>query len=114
MWHRDNMESVISPPQITSLADALKGMEQIAAEQKKRLAAVCNSVFDYERERIFLGEPTQAELAQFATILKQLRALAEAIDVDWLVDRLTVSVQMLENPMSDEEADAFLAKHFPE
>jgi hypothetical protein len=108
------MESVISPPQVRSLADAVKGMEQIAAEQKKRLIAVCNSVFDYERERIFLGEPTDAELAQFATILKQLRGLAEAIDVDWLVDRLTFSIEMLENPITREEADAFLARYFPE
>src|SRR5437016_3783236 len=108
------MEDVVSAPQLRSLTGVAKGMEEIAAEQEKRLTAVCNSVFDYEKQRIFLGDPSEAEVKQFTAILKELRSLAEAIGVDWLVDRLSLSIRVFENPMTEAEADAFLAKHFPE
>lgn len=114
------METVISHTKLASLPDVEKRIRDFAAEEEQRLTALCSSIFDYEKEKIDLGDPSPEDEKQFIRVLKELKdtvrkaqcAYPQA-DLEWLVDRIEFSLASLENPMSQEEADAFLDKHFP-
>jgi hypothetical protein len=121
LWHGWLMESVISRGKMASLPDVLNGIRGFASDQEEKLIALCNSAFDYEREHIHLGNPTAEEEREFLEALKQLQAQVKLVgklspfsDLGWLARRIQLSIDLLENPMSEEEADRFLAKHFPE
>jgi hypothetical protein len=114
------MEYAISRPKLASLPDVLKVINDFDAEEAERLRVVCFSVFDYEQEHILLGNPSRDEVEQFiqglkdlqATVIRAQKAFPNA-RLGWLVDRIQFSLDGLENPMSEEEANAFLDKHFP-
>jgi hypothetical protein len=115
------MEIAVSRPKLGSLPDVVNGIHDFTKQEVERLTALCYSVFDYEKEHILLGDPTPEEIRQFTHALKDLRATVKRAGqtlstdgLDWLVDRIDFSLRSLENPMSAEEADRFLAKHFPE
>jgi hypothetical protein len=115
------MENVISRDKSVSLPDIEKGLEIFSEEQKKTLTDLCFAAFDYERDNITYVEPTPAQVEEYLRVLKQLRARVEMAaksdpksGVEWLVERIDLSIGSFENEMSAEEADAFLAKHFPD
>jgi hypothetical protein len=115
------MENVTLRGKSVSLPDVVKGIETFVAEQKKTLTDLCFAAFDYERDHLTYVEPTPAQVAEYLEVLKQLRTRVEATvkadpksDLQWLVQRIDLSIGSFENEMSAEEADAFLAKHFPD
>jgi hypothetical protein len=115
------MENVISRGKSVSLPDVVKGIETFAAEQKKTLTDLCFAAFDYERDYLTYVEPTPAQVEEYLGVLKQLRARVEMTiktepksDLHWLIQRIDLSIGTFENEMSEDEADAFLAKHFPD
>jgi|SRR4051812_15252184 uncharacterized protein YifE (UPF0438 family) len=114
------METVISQTKLASLPDVEKRIRDFATEEEQRLTALCFSIFDYEKEKIDLGDPTPEEEKQFIRVLKELKSTVQqaqsaypTANLEWLVDRIEFSLASLENPMSQEEADEFLDKHFP-
>jgi t-SNARE complex subunit (syntaxin) len=117
------MENVISRTKEGSLADVVKGMETFASEQTRKLLGLFKAMLAYEREKIHLGNPSAEEEKQFVEVAKQLREAAQVMmkwasrtdadELEWVVDRLKLSIEILENPMTEKEADEFLAKHFP-
>jgi hypothetical protein len=115
------MENVISRGKSVSLPDVVKGIETFAAQQKKTLSDLCFAAFDYERDNLTYVEPTAEQVEEYLRVLKQLRERVEMAaksdpksDLQWLVERIDLSIGSFENEMSEEEADAFLAKHFPD
>jgi hypothetical protein len=115
------MENVISRGKAASLPDVVKGIEALAAEQQKTLTDLCFAAFNYERDHLTYVEPTAEQVDEYLRVLKDLRKRVETtaktdpkLDLDWLVSRIDLSIGCFENDMSAEEADAFLAKHFPD
>ena len=114
------MENVISRTKLASLPDVVKGIQDFRAQETERLTSLCLGVFDYEKEQIHLGNPTADEEQKFIEVLKDLQATVKRTqkalatdDLEWLVNRIQMSLDSLENPMSEEEANEFLDKHFP-
>jgi hypothetical protein len=114
------MEYAISRGKLVSLPDVVKVIKDFGAEEAERLKTLCFAILDYEQEHITLGDPTTEELQQFIRALKELQATVRRTDkilptskLGWLVDRIQLSLDGLENPMSEKEANEFLDKHFP-
>lgn len=117
------MENVISHADVGSLAEVVQERETFVSEQTRKIMSLFRSALVYEREKIHLGNPSREEEIQFAERARQMISAAKAIinlaskkdaeQLEWVISRLNLSIGILENPMSKEEADDFLAKHFP-
>jgi hypothetical protein len=117
------MENVISRRDVAAWPDLVKGVESFASEQSKKLMTLFRAALGYEREKLHLGNPSAQEEERFVALAKRMidaaqatKKMASAQDVDeldWLINRLNLSIGILENPMTEQEADEFLAKHFP-
>jgi hypothetical protein len=118
------MENVISRGEVAALPNLVKGVRGVIAEQVQQLSGCFRDALEYEREKIFKGEPTVEDEKEFLTVVKELHGAIElaarfaprvhAEELEWMTRRLKMSIDSLENPMTEKEADAFLAKHFPD
>ncbi|PWU14740.1 MAG: hypothetical protein C5B50_16595 [Verrucomicrobia bacterium] len=103
-----------------------------ALQQKHSLAWVeaCNEFRRRERQEIFLQDPPREKLARYELELKffirsarMLISMAEDPDfpakqfipeLEGKLLQLNESLEMLHNPMTAAEADAFIQKYFPD
>lgn len=109
----------------------LENIEQFAAEQITQWLALCDGFLDWQRENLLDKEPTPEILKEHRAALKWILrfmrlAICQVSDPDFsdhsLKRELEIRLQQFEdfwsmfhnNSMSAEEADALLAKVFPE
>src|SRR5688572_29856277 len=114
------MESVISRGEDTTLPEIMKGIQNLALEQNRKLIDLSYRVLAYERERIVLGEPTAGDKGKYLEGLKYLLDAIESIlklvstaddrivncsELEWLAKRLRMSLDSFESSLTVEEAD---------
>jgi len=102
----------------------------VVEELLKRWVAACEDFRARERRELIEREPSQATLEKFRQELKwllrsgrHLLPLASDPDfpvakcaeqIEWRLRQLDDSWKTLNNPMTQDEADALLHKHFPD
>jgi len=113
---------------------ALSGANSRAVGFSARLLELwveaCNEFRRVERQEIFLGQPSPEQLARYERELKFFIRSAGILlnmardpdfparqfipELEGKLLQLESSLQMLNNPMTDAEADALIQKHFPD
>jgi hypothetical protein len=105
-----------------SLAEALPSVDDSTAQQVAKFWDSAEVFFDWERDKMILGNPTDTEKKDHRSMLKMLQLSVSLLrklernnqSLDMLQKRLDDSWGMFYNPMTDAEADAVLRQAFGE
>jgi len=124
VWHVDAV-STLTFPEVEDL-----DFQRIAHDKVMEWSGLCRQFLDVQRREILLGDPTPAQEEAHRNALKWLLRLTRAIhttvadpdypepalasEIGGRLIQLEHSWRMLNNPMSDAEADELLAKIFPD
>jgi hypothetical protein len=104
--------------------------QRIARDKLMEWSGLCRQFLDVQRREILLGNPTPAQRAAHRDALKWMLRMTRAIyatvadpdfpdtaiasEINGRLIQLEHSWRMINNPMSDAEADELLAKIFPD
>ena len=124
VWHVDAVSTLTFPE-----AEGLD-FQRFAHDKVMEWSGLCRQFLDVQRRQILLGDPTPAQQEAHRNALKWMLRMTRAIhatvaDPDYPEPALASEIngrliqlehawRMINNPMSDAEADELLAKVFPD
>jgi hypothetical protein len=107
---------------LRSIMMALPDLESINAEKIKALWNACDRFFEWERRMMLEADPSEQDRIDHKTVLRWLMTIVKLAakahrgnqDLELILNRLDGSRGMFQSAMSIDEADAILAKAFPQ
>ena len=106
---------------LRSIATALPNLNEGTSAQIEKFWEAAQLFFDWEHQVMILGNPTAEQKEEHRSMLKLLTLMVGFVrklernnhSLEMLQTRLDDSWGMFYNPMTDDEAEAVLAKVFP-
>ena len=105
-----------------SIMTAVPDLENLTADKTESLWEACNRFFDWEKQVMLHGRPTSQDRLDHDAVLKWLTTIVKLTsqtnrvneDLEMMLFRLQGSRSMFHSSMKPADADAILAKAFPE
>jgi hypothetical protein len=105
-----------------TIMTAVPELEEMTDRKVEALWGACNQFFDWEKRAMLQGTPSEQDKADHSAVLNWLTTIVKLAakvnpqneELEMILFRLDGSRSMFHSAMSVAEADAVLAKAFPE